>query len=176
MTLLRSAAAAAILFGGLSIGSAPALADGLAMGTGASDPAGGRGVGRAGRNGMIDTLRIGRPGRNKPESSSIDTYRIRRDRGDRPRRRGRIQELGLIGGDWSDGGWGYEHNRTAEGNGYFGHGSSDGGRYDYDRGYPYDHYDDGGTGERSYARPTRCRTEWVPDGHGEEVPVNICRG
>ena len=99
----------------------------------------------------------------------------RRDR-DRDHRR-RNRQISLLGDSWSEGGWIYEHNRTAVGNGYFGQGSSGDGYYDYDRGYPYDYYDDREAIEpRSYSGRRACRTEWVPDGHGEEVPVSICRG
>lgn len=104
------------------------------------------------------------------------------DRG-RGHRRGRVREIGLLGDNWSDGGWIYRHNRTAIGNGYFGHGSVEGGRYAYDRGYPYDHYE-GDRRQETYEpepadtpRELRCRTQWTRDDERrEQVPVTVCRG
>jgi hypothetical protein len=51
-------------------------------------------------------------------------------------------------------------------------------RYDYDRGYPYDHFNErrGAAMERRSERATRCDTVIAWDG-GErrEVPVRVCR-
>lgn len=93
------------------------------------------------------------------------TERIR----DRPRDSRRFREVGVLG--YSEGGW--RHNRTALQHGFFGHGGTDGsGRYDYDRGYPYDHYQD--RWEEAWepeaeprSREIRCRSESA---------VNVCRG
>jgi hypothetical protein len=69
--------------------------------------------------------------------------------------------------------------------GYFAEGGEalgvSGGRvdYDYDRGYPYDHYR--GSGDRSFAdrEPPRmrgCETTWTEHrGSGTRVPVRVCR-
>jgi hypothetical protein len=48
--------------------------------------------------------------------------------------------------------------------------------YDYDRGYPYDHYrngDEGYGGDMAAAAP-RCRVEWPRDARNNQVPVRIC--
>lgn len=73
--------------------------------------------------------------------------------------------------------------RTAVEDGFFGHGRSDGrGGYDYDRGYPYDHYEDRSARtelpiEEAAPREVRCDTEWTrDDASGDKVPVTICRG
>lgn len=48
--------------------------------------------------------------------------------------------------------------------------------YDYDRGYPYDHYDDGDRGGERYAPPPRCDTEWAWDARERrDVPIRVCR-
>ena len=50
--------------------------------------------------------------------------------------------------------------------------------YDYDRGYPYDHYRPGEQ-ETAYdmpGRPSYCETRWTRDGQSKDrVPVRICR-
>ena len=95
------------------------------------------------------------------------------------RRRGRHRsrdrdDFTTVGLGWS-GDYLYRHNRTALGNGFFGDGMVVGpGRYDYDRGYPYDYYF---APERelerdvviiqSPPRPLRCRVE---------MEVRICGG
>jgi hypothetical protein len=85
-------------------------------------------------------------------------------------------EEGLIG--YREG-W-PRHNRTSLANGYFG--QADG---DYDRGYPYDYYQDARDPREMddgyyYSPPSRgleCRTVRVPsEGERRRVPVNICRG
>ena len=52
-------------------------------------------------------------------------------------------------------------------------------RYDYDRGYPYDHYRGSPERNGSYetgSRETICETEWTRDRRsGQQVPVRVCR-
>lgn len=51
--------------------------------------------------------------------------------------------------------------------------------YDYDRGYPYDHYSGRPEREVAYGRASReayCETEWTRDRRsGQQVPVRVCR-
>lgn len=102
--------------------------------------------------------------------------RGKRDRHDRRRgrHRGRDGDDFALGLGYSDG-YLYRYNRTALGNGFFGEGMVLGpGRYDYDRGYPYDYYY---APERdlerdmmvveSPPRPVRCRVE---------MGVRVCGG
>jgi hypothetical protein len=103
----------------------------------------------------------------------------RRDRDRRDRRRGRGRsyesELGYTEYD-------YRHSRTSYENGYFGQrGTTAGGVYDYDRGYPYDFYNGQREIERARIEPVPageswCETQRVWDDHsGREMPVRICR-
>lgn len=52
-------------------------------------------------------------------------------------------------------------------------------RYDYDRGYPYDHYREGperNDGYESASREPFCEMEWTRDRRsGQQVPVRVCR-
>lgn len=72
------------------------------------------------------------------------------------------------------------HDRLSRHKGYFDHGYSDGsGTFDYDRGYPYDHFP-GSAGfveEPPQPREIRCRTQMVDDrAQRRQVPVRICGG
>lgn len=149
---------------------------GTRISVGHGNPGFGQGMGHGHRRGRDDGFGGSNSRTPDPlgDRASFDTRRHRRhdDRG----RGHRVREIGLLGDNWSDG-WIYEQNRTAIGNGYFGQGESGDGYYEYDRGYPYDYYDEREAAEpRAYARGPQCRTQWVPDGHGDEVPVSICRG
>jgi hypothetical protein len=107
-------------------------------------------------------------------------------RGDRRHHRGRDHWRGHDG--WFDtpgldyAEYDYRHSRTSYENGFFGQrGTSRGGVYEYDRGYPYDFYQGRGEIERVEmellpARESWCETQRVwDDDSGRERPVRICR-
>jgi hypothetical protein len=100
-----------------------------------------------------------------------------RGRHDRGRGRGPRDDwhdYTAFGLGWSDS-YLYRYNRTGRGAGFFGDGIVAGpGRYLYDRGYPYDHYNysvgsfqDAGAAIDSPSRPVRCRVE---------MEVRVCGG
>jgi hypothetical protein len=73
----------------------------------------------------------------------------------------------------------FRHDRLSRQKGYFDHGATDGRRFDYDRGYPYDWFNYGAEAEAEPEPPRRmrCETEWVRGrGEREDVPVQVCRG
>ncbi|HEV2747628.1 MAG TPA: hypothetical protein VGW34_10060 [Allosphingosinicella sp.] len=133
----------------------------------------------------------GDPGASPPSSAYVDAA-ISRGHGPSGRHRG------FGGGGWRDqvwdGRWSRHHGlfrkrgffgRDRLGGGYAGFGGWGVGvtlangpvLYDYDRGYPYDHFNYGERGEPDYApRRPRCDTEWTWDARArEEVPVRVCR-
>ena len=73
--------------------------------------------------------------------------------------------------------------RTAIEDGYFGHGSlGRGGRFEYDRGYPYDYYPAWQEGEEELAYAEEpmssgrgCERQWVRDGRKGKAEVRVCR-
>src|SRR3546814_11839789 len=116
---------------------------------------------------------------------------FRRPHGGRHHRFGRFGRFGGFGPFWPGGfgiGYGggvadiyggyrdsdffapYSGPRAANGNGRV--------AYDYDRGYPSDHYRGDGGGERSgyAARQPRCPIEWGWDsGDSRDGPLRVCR-
>jgi len=90
--------------------------------------------------------------------------------------------------DWGYGGGIIEDPEAARDDGFFAgpahaEASNGGAYYDYDRGYPYDWYNDGyeplrGGPERlAAAGPrVRCEISWVADAKGARSPVRVCRG
>ena len=75
--------------------------------------------------------------------------------------------------------------RTAIEDGYFAHGRlGRGGRFDYDRGYPYDYYPsyeeqvaekDWAEYEEPVSSGRGCERQWVRDGRSGKAEVRVCR-
>ncbi len=186
---MRSIRAVSLAFalGSFLSGAAPALAaDSSVSSAGFKGGSTRVTVGFSGKSGALHGRRgrgTGFGGVNNPVFRDGDgltaTFATRRgrDRRDfRHRRRGGRDrgdfapyELGWSGDDL------YRHNRTALGNGFFGNGMVLGpGRYDYDRGYPYDYYyapeldlERDMVVIESPPRPVRCRVE---------MGVRVCGG
>lgn len=185
------AAAAAILLGATLAAGAPAAAQTMTTAPAASAPAAGP-VGLSGRShgGGVDRSVLQDIGSADAGGRGRSRDRFDRRGGDgghggygRGRRWGRHHDRDP-GPAWSGGGFwpgieGYDFNRTSRANGYFGHGSADGHGYDYDRGYPYDHYEDRSAPATYQAAPRRirCEVRHVPDGNGRgSSPVRVCTG
>ena len=160
---------------GLALAASPALAAPSAMvampvsgGPGASGP-GGFGSGFAGEPGWG-------PG-SRPDQRSWH-----RDDGRRGRRHRDSRTQGYGYGFWGPGVTGGNYPVYADG-GFFSDGDASrtpgGVAYDYDRGYPYDHYRGRAAlplsgGSPFPDEPLGCSVKWVP-GDGGRVPVRICR-
>jgi hypothetical protein len=103
----------------------------------------------------------------------------------KPRRERHRNRHGWWGGGYLYGGAGYDGWGYGRDQGYFSQSgerplASNGQAYfDYDRGYPYDHYSEGRRDdeERSAARVGQsCEMEWTRDlADGDLVPVRVCR-
>lgn len=73
--------------------------------------------------------------------------------------------------------------RTAIEDGYFGHGwLGRGGRFEYDRGYPYDYYpawepreEELAYAEEPISSGRGCESQWVRDGRKGKAEVRVCR-
>ena len=80
---------------------------------------------------------------------------------------------------------GTRSHRTALEDGYFAHGRlARGGRFDYDRGYPYDYYpsyeeqvaeSDWAEYEEPVSSGRGCERQWVRDGRKGKAEVRVCR-
>ena len=94
----------------------------------------------------------------------------------------KLRNHGLLGyGGYAYDSFGYYSVSRSRHIGFFAQGGESGvangrGQFDYDRGYPYDHYAYGEAGDEvAYAaREHWCSTQWVRDGR-ERVPVRVCR-
>ncbi len=114
-----------------------------------------------------------------------------RDRDHRPNRcfrKGRCAHWGLYGYGYGYGGIGHQDMIAGGRYGYFSQGGETRGLshgrpvYDYDRGYPFEHYSDGGRSAWSegagnrYARTRDCSTETTRDRRtGRQVDIRVCR-
>ncbi len=187
------AAALGFAIGALAAGGAPAVAkNGSGAGFGVSAGRASAGAASHGMSRPGGSFRHQRRGNGfsgfdpTPRDLSGDRagFRVRgKDLSDRPfgghrfrDRNGFRLDEGLLG--YREG-W-PRHNRTSLANGYFG--QDDG---DYDRGYPYDYYQDRSDPREMddgfyHSQPPRrldCRTVQVPsESDRGRVPVNICRG
>ena len=94
----------------------------------------------------------------------------------------KLRNYGLPGyGGYAYDGLGYYSVSRSRHIGFFAQGGEVGvangrGQFDYDRGYPYDHYAYSEAGEDAVFAPREhwCSTQWVRDGR-ERVPVRVCR-
>ena len=170
MRSYRAALAALSLAAGLA--AVPAIAQDFRSGTAASAGfSGGQWAGDRGR----------RDGRDGP-FRQWTRPRGDHDRGDRRReRRGKVIYYfpwDYYGGDYeslhtfyvADSDFFYQRSpRAYEVNGSV--------HYEYDRGYPYEYYNDRYAEAEASDRPsvTRCRIEETHDGPGREVNVRVCR-
>lgn len=197
-------AAAALALAGSLIATAPAAAKNVATATGGG---GGNGGGQQ-LGGRVVIDRVGRPGRaQRPPRPNygrdVLAERVVRGRAQTPRglldlpggfasdERGRRRRDGddagwYFGGGYGEG-YGVQEPHGYRDRGYFDQrgaeakrGRTARGDFEYDRGYPYDHYrgDAGDMGERdlALAEPvTRCRMQWTQDRRTrEQVEVRIC--